>query len=303
MLRILTISTAFLAVTTGLLLLQPGTGPSRNADLSQPDLSAAPAQVSRAETDLVELTPAAAAPLPQPALATPAPATSPTPAPADRLGQVVALASAPATAAPTATSERSDDDLRRLTAGVLAGLGATTASAAPADDMQQMTATVLASLTAATAPRASEPASLETLVVQAMRQGQSDAYLDALLNEAAGKGQITVPQSLVTSTGRVDTATLLASLVERSQPQPATAPQVIAGGDGVEVRVVQRAGRTVQYNFYTVQSGDSLGAIAHKFYGDARLYSAIFDANRQFLSSPDRIRVGQRLSIPAPEST
>jgi len=64
------------------------------------------------------------------------------------------------------------------------------------------------------------------------------------------------------------------------------------------VRVVQRADETEQYRFYTVGAGDSLGAIAIKFYGDARFYAAIFDANRAILSSPDRIRTGQRLVIP-----
>lgn len=295
MIRILIIATAFLTVTVGLLMLQPDNGSTRRAALPLSGETAnVPAQVSRAETDLVELIPVTQ-PQPQ-ATAT---------LPSDRLGQAVELAATrPATPVETptaATSTAAEEDLRQLTAGVLAGLGATTAKA-PADDMQLMTATVLANLTAATAPRPDAPASLETLVVQAMRQGQSDAYLDALLNEAAGAGQISVPKSLVTSTGKVDTATLLATLVSRSQPQ-AAAPQIIAGGDGVEVRVVQRAGRTVQYNFYTVQSGDSLGAIAHKFYGDAGLYSEIFEANRQFLSSPDRIRVGQRLSIPALNAT
>jgi nucleoid-associated protein YgaU len=50
--------------------------------------------------------------------------------------------------------------------------------------------------------------------------------------------------------------------------------------------------------FYTVGAGDSLGAIALKFYGDAAYFPKIYDANRTILSSPDRLIVGQRLAIP-----
>ncbi|MBP1648300.1 MAG: Peptidoglycan-binding LysM [Bacteroidetes bacterium] len=49
---------------------------------------------------------------------------------------------------------------------------------------------------------------------------------------------------------------------------------------------------------YTVQSGDSLSKIAKRFYGDAKLYPKIFEANRDQLSDPDKIRVGQSLKLP-----
>jgi nucleoid-associated protein YgaU len=49
---------------------------------------------------------------------------------------------------------------------------------------------------------------------------------------------------------------------------------------------------------YTVQSGDSLSKIAKRFYGDANLYPKIFEANRDQLSDPDKIRVGQSLKLP-----
>jgi LysM repeat protein len=47
---------------------------------------------------------------------------------------------------------------------------------------------------------------------------------------------------------------------------------------------------------YTVQSGDTLGRIARKFYGDASRYPLIVSANR--ITDPDRLAVGQRLVIP-----
>ena len=50
--------------------------------------------------------------------------------------------------------------------------------------------------------------------------------------------------------------------------------------------------------FYTVQSGDSLSAIAKKHYGDAMKYPVIFEANRPMLSDPNKIYPGQTLRIP-----
>ena len=50
---------------------------------------------------------------------------------------------------------------------------------------------------------------------------------------------------------------------------------------------------------YTVKAGDTLSKIAKQFLGDANAYPAIFDANRDQLSDPDKIKPGQVLKIPA----
>ena len=49
---------------------------------------------------------------------------------------------------------------------------------------------------------------------------------------------------------------------------------------------------------YTIKSGDTLSRISKQFYGDANEYMRIFYANRDKLSDPDKIQVGQQLSIP-----
>ena len=49
---------------------------------------------------------------------------------------------------------------------------------------------------------------------------------------------------------------------------------------------------------YTVQPGDTLGALAQRFYGKASLYPKIFEANRDILNDPNLIKVGQKLKIP-----
>ena len=50
---------------------------------------------------------------------------------------------------------------------------------------------------------------------------------------------------------------------------------------------------------YTVVSGDTLSKIAKHHYGNANRWHEIFDANRDQISNPDLIRVGQVLKIPA----
>ena len=48
---------------------------------------------------------------------------------------------------------------------------------------------------------------------------------------------------------------------------------------------------------YTVQPGDNLSKISKHFYGDANKYPVIVKANN--LEDPDKIKVGQKLVIPA----
>ena len=49
---------------------------------------------------------------------------------------------------------------------------------------------------------------------------------------------------------------------------------------------------------YTVKAGDNLSKISKQFYGDANEYMRIFYANRDKLNDPDKIQVGQQLTIP-----
>src|SRR3954463_5513650 len=49
---------------------------------------------------------------------------------------------------------------------------------------------------------------------------------------------------------------------------------------------------------YTVKSGDTLSKIAREHLGDANAYMRIFDANKDQLHDPDKIKPGQVLKIP-----
>ena len=52
------------------------------------------------------------------------------------------------------------------------------------------------------------------------------------------------------------------------------------------------------FAIYTVQTGDTLGKIAKRFYEEPKKYTQIFAANTDVLEHPDKIEVGQILKIP-----
>ncbi len=54
----------------------------------------------------------------------------------------------------------------------------------------------------------------------------------------------------------------------------------------------------VEPRTYTVQSGDTLSGIALALFGDASRWPEIFEANRDHVSNPNMIYVGQVLKIP-----
>jgi LysM repeat protein len=54
-----------------------------------------------------------------------------------------------------------------------------------------------------------------------------------------------------------------------------------------------------QLRTYTVQPGDTLSKISKDVYGNTSAYMKIFEANRDVLNDPDKIRPGQTLKIPA----
>jgi len=50
--------------------------------------------------------------------------------------------------------------------------------------------------------------------------------------------------------------------------------------------------------YYVIQKGDSLSAIAKHYYDNAKDYPRIFDANREVIKNPDLIYPGQKIHIP-----
>jgi nucleoid-associated protein YgaU len=55
---------------------------------------------------------------------------------------------------------------------------------------------------------------------------------------------------------------------------------------------------TEKVEYYEIVSGDTLSAIAKRYYGKASEYPRIFEANREIIKDPDLIFVGQKIRIP-----
>lgn len=283
MIRILLLTAGFLGITMALLLSQLDLGGRPEAPLET---------VTRADTQLAQPAPVLAPAPKLPVVAAPSSGNT-----ADRLKQI--LAQAPG-------GSKDDGAMRSLTSSVLTGLreheeASAPAAPVPSDEMRNMTAGILSRIhsheTAIAHPDAGDHNGLEALIARSLHAGHEDSYIDALVNAAADRGDFAVPAALRTAGGKVDTRGILSGIVQKSTGGPVAKP--VVGGDGVEVRVVQKAdGTSDKYHFYTVSNGDSLGGIAMRFYGDAGYYTVIFEANRARIASPDSIRVGQRLVIP-----
>jgi LysM repeat protein len=82
-------------------------------------------------------------------------------------------------------------------------------------------------------------------------------------------------------------------LVDSSYRDLAAEFTVAPGQGGPSGASAAPAGRT-----YTVKAGDTLSRISQQFYGNANQYNKIFEANRDKLSDPDKIKPGQELKIP-----
>ena len=78
-------------------------------------------------------------------------------------------------------------------------------------------------------------------------------------------------------------------------------PRFQPGATAQQTTQAQAQPRTpepAETRFYTVEAGDTLSAIAKKYYGEAGKYMQIFEANKPVLSDPDKIYPGQVLRVP-----
>lgn len=84
-------------------------------------------------------------------------------------------------------------------------------------------------------------------------------------------------------------------IVNMIAPPPAVmfTPAPAAANPEAEHEADGEAGREI-----VVQSGWTLSSIAKKAYGDSARAADIFEANRDRLSDPDRLEVGQTLRLP-----
>ncbi len=69
--------------------------------------------------------------------------------------------------------------------------------------------------------------------------------------------------------------------------------------DAIQVPPAQEEAKPQeQVEYYVIQSGDTLSALAKKYYGKAGDYPRIFEANREVIKDADKIYPGQKVRIP-----
>lgn len=74
----------------------------------------------------------------------------------------------------------------------------------------------------------------------------------------------------------------------------------VGGTSPTDIKADIRTEATDYYHIHTVVSGDTLGKISKEYLDAAGKYMEIFNINKDQLSNPDMIKVGQELKIPFP---
>jgi nucleoid-associated protein YgaU len=105
------------------------------------------------------------------------------------------------------------------------------------------------------------------------------------------KGKAMAEFNKIVETGNTINKIVLAKAAATAPP-PAAAATVTAGAPAPV------AAPPAAEKVHVVEKGDTLSAIAKKYYGKASAYTRIFEANRDVLDDPDKIKPGQRLRIP-----
>lgn len=108
-----------------------------------------------------------------------------------------------------------------------------------------------------------------TTIEKAGEEGDKYIGLQLLEYREFGKKAIIVPTPRSTRT---------ATVAKREQPVPPVSPK--------------------SSGYHVVQSGDSLWAVAKKYYGDGNQYNKIVNVNKDKIKNPSLIYPGQKLVIP-----
>lgn len=147
----------------------------------------------------------------------------------------------------------------------------------------------------------------EKLFGKEVKAAEADPAKAAEANRAAATaienhiGSFNLPITALTVT--YDVASGTAKVYGVAKDQATREKAILAAGNVEGVQKVDdqmsvEVASTPPAQYYTVVKGDTLSKIAKQFYGDAKLYPRIFEANQPLLKHPDKIYPGQSLRIP-----
>lgn len=174
----------------------------------------------------------------------------------------------------------------------------------------------LRNLNAATDPKKSDTSTKGVIAADRLRSaigalvrhaddnGKSTSYITKLIDEAVTNSSTNIPAALLGADGKLDTALLVQSVVSRSLAPAAAdadtnylaALEQEVDSSAAPVKIAAKSRHKPK--MIVVAPGDSLGRIAWKFYGDSLTYWKIFEANRDRLKNPNKIRIGMKLRLP-----
>jgi nucleoid-associated protein YgaU len=72
----------------------------------------------------------------------------------------------------------------------------------------------------------------------------------------------------------------------------------VQGVQEVSAEQLKAPPQSAKVDYYIIQKGDTLSAIAKKYLGNAADYPKLFEANREVIKDPDLIYPGQKIRIP-----
>ncbi len=125
------------------------------------------------------------------------------------------------------------------------------------------------------------------------REAEASEKITAYIEEdnpGVSNLQVDVKDGVVTLAGEAESAEAL----EKAMLMAGN----VAGVSEVRSDSVAAPAATEKVEYYEIVSGDTLSAIAQKYYGKASAYPRIFEANREVIKDPDKIYVGQKIRIP-----
>ncbi len=109
-------------------------------------------------------------------------------------------------------------------------------------------------------------------------------------NPGVNNLQVTVADGVASISGEAESAEALEKTVLMAGN--------VKGVSEVRSDDITAPAATEKVEYYEIVSGDTLSAVAKKFYGKSSAYIRIFEANREVIKDPDKIYVGQKIRIP-----
>jgi LysM repeat protein len=231
-------------------------------------------------------------------------AKSPKPSTENEVASAAPTSTAPNSTAPTSTAPTKEED---EFAAILRELGGTEepskAEAERASNTGKESEAAAVTTTPEQAPASSEELTKELAILE--EQTRKAERTAEQLNKATGqlleqeKETTTLMSKAETETREAIGSLNAGAAAEEGAEQEARAP--VATTPPAEKAPVNKPEATTEAfpKTITVQSGDSLSAIAERVYGDMNKWRLIYKANQDQLKNPNELVAGMKLTIPA----